>query len=150
IDHKLPAGFAALVVSLQPILTSTLASRLFGERVALQQWLGLVLGVLGVYLVVHSHTDGDAPPIAWFAATFALIGMTVGTLYQKRFGGGIEWRTGFFCQYVAAATLFALAALMTETLQVRWTVEFLLAVGWLVFGLSLGAIWLLYFLIRHQ
>ncbi len=47
-DHKLPAGFAALVVSLQPILTSTLASRLFGEKVALRQWLGLALGVVGV------------------------------------------------------------------------------------------------------
>jgi drug/metabolite transporter (DMT)-like permease len=150
IDQKLPAGFAALVVSLQPILTSTLASRFFGERVALRQWLGLVLGVLGVYLVVHGHTDGEAPLFAWLAATVALIGMTIGTLYQKRFGGGIEWRTGFLCQYAAAAALFALGALMTETMKVQWTVEFLLALGWLVFGLSLGAIWLLYFLIRHQ
>src|SRR5690349_4635820 len=83
IDHGLPAGFAALVVSLQPILTSTLASRLLGERVALQQWLGLLLGVAGVYLVVHAHTGGEAPLVAWLAATFALIGMTIGTLYQK-------------------------------------------------------------------
>lgn len=150
IDHKLPAGFAALVVSLQPILTSTLANRLLGERVELRQWAGLVLGIAGVYLVVHGHTEGQAPPIAWAAATFGLIGMTIGTLYQKRFGGNIEWRTGFFCQYVAAAVLFALAALATETLQVQWTAEFLFAVGWLVFGLSLGAIWLLYFLIRRQ
>src|SRR5262249_8270515 len=95
IDHKLPAGFAALVVSLQPILASTLASRLLGERVAPRQWVGLVLGVAGVYLVVHGHTEGEAPLIAWLAATFALIGMTIGTLYQKRFGGGIEWRVGF-------------------------------------------------------
>jgi drug/metabolite transporter (DMT)-like permease len=150
IDHKLPAGFAALVVSLQPILTSTLANRLMGERVTPRQWLGLALGVAGVYLVVHGHTEGGAPPIAWAAATVGLIGMTIGTLYQKRFGGGIEWRTGFFIQYVAAVALFALAALATETLKVQWTGEFLLAVGWLVFGLSLGAIWLLYFLIRHQ
>jgi len=150
IDHKLPAGFAALVVSLQPILTSTLASRFFGERVELRQWLGLVLGLVGVYFVVHGHTGGEAPLFAWLAATFALISMTIGTLYQKRFGGGIEWRAGFFCQYAAAAALFALGALMTETLKVQWTSEFLLAVGWLVFGLSLGAIWLLYFLIRHQ
>ena len=101
-------------------------------------------------LVVHGHTDGEAPPIAWAAATAGLIGMTIGTLYQKRFGGSIEWRTGFFIQYVAAASLFALAALATETLRVQWTVEFLAAITWLVFGLSLGAIWLLYFLIRHQ
>ena len=150
IDHGLPAGFAALVVSLQPILTSTLASRLLGERVALRQWAGLALGVAGVYFVVHGHTGGEAPLFAWLSATFALIGMTIGTLYQKRFGGGIEWRVGFFCQYVAAMGLFALAALLTETVRVQWSPQFLLAVGWLVFGLSLGAIWLLYFLIRHQ
>jgi drug/metabolite transporter (DMT)-like permease len=150
IDHKLPAGFAALVVSLQPILTSTLANRLLGERVTARQWAGLGLGIGGVYLVVHGHTEGDAPPIAWAAATVALSGMTIGTLYQKRFGGGIEWRTGFLIQYLAADTLFALAALATETLQVRWTLEFVIAITWLVFGLSLGAIWLLYFLIRHQ
>ena len=150
INHGLPAGFAALVVSLQPILASTLASRLLGERVAPRQWLGLALGVLGVYFVVHGHTGGEAPLFAWLSATFALIGMTIGTLYQKRFGGGIEWRTGFLCQYTAAAALFALGAVMTEKVHVQWTVDFLLAVGWLVFGLSLGAIWLLYFLIRHQ
>jgi drug/metabolite transporter (DMT)-like permease len=99
---------------------------------------------------VHAHTGGEAPLFAWLSATFALIGMTIGTLYQKRFGGGIEWRVGFFFQYLAAMGLFALASLMTETVQVHWTPQFLLAVGWLVFGLSLGAIWLLYFLIRHQ
>ena len=150
IDHKLPAGFAALVVSLQPVLTSTLANRLLGERVTPRQWLGLALGIAGVYLVVHGYTEGEAPPFAWAAATLALIGMTIGTLYQKRFGGGIEWRTGFLFQYVAASALFALLALALETRHVEWNAEFLFALGWLVFGLSLGAIWLLYFLIQHR
>ena len=149
-DHKLPAGFAALVVSLQPILTSTLANRLLGEKVAPRQWLGLALGVVGVYLVVQGRTEGDAPLIAWASASFALIGMTIGTLYQKRFGGEIEWRTGFLVQYASAAALFAVGAFVTETMVVRWSGEFLIAVAWLVFGLSLGAIWLLYFLIRRQ
>jgi drug/metabolite transporter (DMT)-like permease len=150
IDHKLPAGFTALVVSLQPVLTSTLANRLLGERVTLRQWLGLVLGVVGVYLVVHGHTQGEAPRAAWLSATVALVGMTIGTLYQKHFGGAIEWRTGFLFQYLSAFVLFALFAFLTETLEVRWTAEFVIAIGWLVFGLSLGAIWLLYFLIRRQ
>ena len=76
--------------------------------------------------------------------------MTIGTLYQKRFGGEIEWRTGFLVQYASAAALFAVGAFATETMVVRWSGEFLIAVAWLVFGLSLGAIWLLYFLIRRQ
>ena len=52
------------------------------------------------------------------------IGMTIGTLYQKRFGGEIEWRTGFLVQYARAAALFALGAFATETMVVRWTGEF--------------------------
>jgi drug/metabolite transporter (DMT)-like permease len=150
IHHQLPAGYAALVVSLQPVLTSTLANRLLGERVTMRQWLGLGLGIAGVYLVVHGRTAGDAPPVAWAAAGVGLIGITMGTLYQKRFGGGIDWRTGFLIQYAAAGTLFALLAWPFETMQVQWTGEFLFAIVWLVFVLSLGAIWLLYFLIRHK
>ena len=150
IDYKLPAGFAALVVSLQPVLTSTLANRLLGERVVPRQWFGLILGIIGVYLVVHGRAEGGAPPIAWAAATIALIGITVGTLYQKRFGGGIEWRTGFLVQYCAAGSLFALGAFAFETRQIQWTGEFLFAIAWLVLVLSFGAIWLLYFLIRRQ
>jgi drug/metabolite transporter (DMT)-like permease len=148
--HRLPAGYAALVVSLQPVLTSTLANRLLGERVTPRQWAGLALGLAGVYLVVHGRTEGDAPPVAWAAATLGLVGMTIGTLYQKRFGSGIEWRTGFLVQYAASGSLFALLALLFENMRVQWTGEFLFAIGWLVFVLSFGAIWLLYFLIRHN
>ncbi|MBM3530818.1 MAG: DMT family transporter [Alphaproteobacteria bacterium] len=151
IDRRLPAGLVALVVSLQPVLTSTIANRLLGERVAPRQWSGLALGVVGVYLVVHGRTEGEASLGAWAAATVALVGITAGTLYQKRFGGGIEWRTGFFVQYAASCVLFGIAALaFGESLRVQWTGEFLFALIWLVFVLSFGAIWLLYFLIRRQ
>lgn len=150
LDHKLPAGLVALVVSLQPVLTSTLANRLLGERVVLRQWVGLALGVAGVYLVVEGRTAGVAPPVAWIGATVGLVGITIGTLYQKRFGGGIDWRPGFLVQYAAAAALFALGAFGFETRHVEWTGEFVFALAWLVFVLSLGAIWLLYFLIRRQ
>ena len=150
LDHKLPAGLVALVVSLQPVLTSTLANRLLGEKVMPRQWLGLGLGIVGVYLVVHGHTEGETTPAAWAAATFALIGMTVGTFYQKRFGGNIDWRSGFLLQYAAAAVLFGIAALLFETRIVQWTPQLVFALAWLVFGLSIGAIWLLYFLIARS
>jgi len=150
IDHRLPTGLAALVVSLQPILTATMASRLLGERVAARQWAGLLLGVAGVYLVVQSRTVGDTSAAAWIAITVALVGITIGTLYQKRFGAGIDWRTGFLFQYAGAGTVFGLAALMLEQRSVQWSGELLLALGWLVLVMSFGAVWLLYFLIKRS
>jgi drug/metabolite transporter (DMT)-like permease len=150
LDRRLPAGLVALVVSLQPVLTATLANRLLGERVAPRQWLGLALGIVGVYFVVHGRTVGETSNMAWLAATVALVGMTIGTLYQKRFGSGIDWRTGFFVQYSAAGLLFGVCALAFETRQVQWSAELAIALAWLVFVLSFGAIWLLYFLIERR
>ena len=150
IAKGLPAALSALVVGLQPLLTSTIANRLLGERVAPRQWVGLVLGLSGVYLVVQDKaTVGAATPLAWIAAVVGLVAITIGTVYQKRFGSGIDWRPAMFIQYAAAGILFALAATAFETRTVRWTPEFLFALGWLVFVLSFGAIWLLYFLIRR-
>ncbi len=149
IENGLPAGLAALVVSLQPVLTSTLANRWLGERVLPRQWLGLLLGLLGVYLVVRENTAGATAPLAWAAIVAALLGITVGTLYQKRFGGGIDWRPALCLQYAAAGLFFALGAIIFETRVVHWTAEFVFALGWLVFVLSFGAIWLFYFLIRR-
>jgi drug/metabolite transporter (DMT)-like permease len=149
IENGLPAGLAALVVSLQPVLTSTLANRWLGERVLPRQWLGLLLGLLGVYLVVRENTAGATAPLAWAAIVVALVGITVGTLYQKRFGGGIDWRPALCLQYAAAGLLFALGAMAFETRVVHWTAEFVFALCWLVFVLSFGAIWLFYFLIRR-
>jgi drug/metabolite transporter (DMT)-like permease len=150
IAKGLPAALSALVVGLQPLLTSTVANRLLGERVAPRQWVGLVLGLSGVYLVVQDKaTVGAATPLAWIAAVVGLVAITIGTVYQKRFGSGIDWRPAMFIQYGAAGILFALGATAFETRTVRWTPEFLFALGWLVFVLSFGAIWLLYFLIRR-
>jgi drug/metabolite transporter (DMT)-like permease len=151
IDNGMPAGLIALVVSLQPVVTSTLANRWLGERVMARQWLGLLLGLAGVYLVLHDKmAAGETSVFAWAAAVTALFGITVGTLYQKRFGGKIDWRPGFLMQYCAAAVLFCLGALAFETRAVRWTPEFMFALAWLVLVLSFGAIWLLYFLIRRS
>ena len=150
IENGLSAGMIALVVSLQPVLTSTLANRWLGERVRALQWLGLALGVAGVYLIVRDKaTTGGATPFAWVAGVVALSGITVGTLYQKRFGGGIDWRPGLCLQYGAALLMFTLGAFAFETRAVQWTPQFLFAIAWLVLVLSFGAVWLLYYLIRR-
>ena len=93
---------------------------------------------------------GEATPLAWAAITVALIGITVGTLYQKRFGGGIDWRPALLIQYTtAAAALFGAGAFAFETRVVHWTPDFVLALLYLIVVLSLGAVWLYYFMIRH-
>jgi drug/metabolite transporter (DMT)-like permease len=150
IANGMPAAVSALVVGLQPLVTSTLANHFLGERVTRQQWVGLGLGIVGVYLVVEDKANtGGATPLAWLASIVALLGITVGTIYQKRFGSGIDWRPGMLIQYAAAAVFFALGATAFEDRIVRWTPEFLFALCWLVFVLSFGAIWLLYFLISR-
>jgi drug/metabolite transporter (DMT)-like permease len=150
IYHGLPAGLAALIVSLQPVITSTLANRWLGEKVAPHQWAGLLLGLAGVFLVVQGKTGGDTSAIGWIAIFIALVGITLGTLYQKRFAGGVDWRWGLLVQYGVSGALFVSGAYLFETRVVQWTPEFVLALGWLVFVLSLGAIWLLYFMIRRS
>jgi len=144
------AGLAALVGSLQPILTSTIAARWLGERVLPRQWLGLALGLAGVYLVLREKAAlGGATLLALAGAAVGLFAITVGTLYQKRFGGGMDWRSALAVQYTAAAVVPVLGAFAFETRVVHWTPQFLFAACWLVFVLSFGAIWLLYFLIRR-
>lgn len=151
IDRRLPAGLSALIVSLQPVLTSTIANRYLGERVIARQWVGLALGIAGVYLVVADKTvAGEATALGWAAALCALIGITIGTLYQKRFGGGIDWRAALIIQYAAAGALFALGSILFESQKIEWTIELIAALAWLVLVLSLGAVWLLYFLIRRS
>ena len=104
IENGLSAGVISLVVSLQPVLTSTVANRWFGEQVRPRQWLGLILGLIGVYLILRDKaTTGDATPLAWIASVVALFGITVGTLYQKRFGGKFDWRPAMCIQYAASA-----------------------------------------------
>jgi len=152
IDRGMSPAVSALIVGMQPVLTSTLANRLLGERVTPLQWLGLLLGLLGVFLVVRSNVAGAtaAPLAAWVASVIALIGITLGTLYQKRFGGAIDWRCSFLFQYGAAGLMAGTAALLFERRVVQWDPHFIGALAWMVLVLSLSAIWLLYFLIRRS
>jgi drug/metabolite transporter (DMT)-like permease len=150
LQQHLPAGLVALVVGLQPLLTTTLASRWLGERVIPRQWGGLLLGMLGVALIVQDKAAGETTALGWTAAVVALVGMTIGTLYQKHHGGRIDWRPGFLIQYAAAGGVLALGAFLFETRTIAWTPQFVFALAWLVLVLSFGAIWLLYFLIRRQ
>ena len=147
----LPAGVTALVVGLQPVLTALGAGLFLRERVRAPQWAGLALGLAGVVLVVAHKVAGSGGPAAaplLLPAAIALLGITAGTLYQKRFCPRFDLRTGAVVQFLPCLVATALIASRTETMVVHWTPAFLFALGWLVLVLSVGAVSLLNVLIR--
>jgi drug/metabolite transporter (DMT)-like permease len=151
ISQGVPAGISALFPGLQPILTSTIANRFMGETVTRQQWFGLVLGLFGVVLVLHDRSIVLAgTPLGWAASVVSLLGITLGTLYQKRFCGRIDWRTGNTVQYAGAGVLFWLAAFAFETRIIHWSGELVFAIAWLVLVLSIAGVALMYWLIRRS
>jgi drug/metabolite transporter (DMT)-like permease len=145
----LPAGVTALVVGLQPVLTALGAGLFLHERVRAAQWGGLALGLAGVVLVVANKVAGGPAAAALLVpAVIALVGITAGTLYQKRFCARFDLRTGSVIQFLPCLVVTGLAAWRTETMVVHWTPAFLFALAWLVLVLSLGAVSLLNVLIR--
>lgn len=150
IAHSVPVGLSALIPGLQPILMSTIANRWLGERVTWLQWIGLLLGLVGVVLILHGRPMSGEVGWGWFASGVSLVSITLGALYQKRFCHNIDWRTGNLVQYIAVAAFFALGSWCFETGEVRWTQEFVLSLLWLAVVLSIGSIAVLYWLIKRQ
>jgi drug/metabolite transporter (DMT)-like permease len=150
IAHSIPAGLSALFPGLQPILTSTLANRWLGERVTPLQWSGLLIGLAGVVLILHDRPMSGEAGLGWLASGVSLVSITLGTLYQRRYCGDIDWRAGNLVQYIGVTIFFAAGAWLFETNVVHWTAEFVLSLVWLAVVLSIGSIGLLYWLIRHS
>ncbi|KQT44422.1 peptide ABC transporter ATP-binding protein [Aureimonas sp. Leaf454] len=151
VRHGLSAGLAALIAGLQPLVTTLLASRFLGETIRLRHWLGLGLGLVGVGLVILPKLDLD-PTLGWSTlapAVLAMLAISVGTIWQKRFVGGLDLRVGTAIQYVGGLVPVTIGASLFETGRIDWTGEFVFALLWLTLVLSIGAIFLLLFLIRE-
>jgi len=145
----MPAGVSALLVGAQPLLTA-----LFGftvnERASRLQWSGLLIGFIGIVLVLSDRlTMSNVGAAALAVNVLALVGITAGTLYQKRFVGDVDLRTGSVIQFAASFVVLLPIAWVTESGVVDYTFEFWLALAWSIIALSLVAITLLLVMIRR-
>ncbi len=148
ISKGLPAGVAAVVTSLQPVLVSLLAVKVLGEQLKAKQVVGLVLGLVGVVLVLGPSFEQDIPTSAVIGILVALIGSTSATLLQKKIGADVPLVSGTAYQYLASGFVLALAAIATGGTRITWSSQFILAFVWLIAVLSVGAILLLLWLLN--
>lgn len=152
IHNGLPAGLSALIAGLQPLMTAIAAGPVLGEKVLTRHWAGLAIGFVGVAIVVSPRlTDaaGGVTAATLAASLLAVAGMTAGTIWQKRYVSGADLVGGTVYQYLGGAALMAAASFAFEAQQFTITADSMLAMVWLVLVLSIGAVFLLMYLIRE-
>ena len=151
ISRGVTAGDSALIVGMQPILTAILIGPMLAESVRIRQWAGFILGTLGLGLVSSRYFGGSSSSVSGVVfCIVGVVGMSIGTLYQKRFCSEMDLLSGSFLQFLSASLMMILIAATFETRQVHWTGEFIFALGWLVLVLSLGAMTVLWLLVRAK
>jgi drug/metabolite transporter (DMT)-like permease len=148
ISKGLPAGVAAVVTSVQPVLVSLLAVKLLGEALNRKQILGLILGFVGVITVLAPSLQTAVPFVGVVAILVALMGSTSATLLQKKIGADVPLISGTAYQYLASGLVLAIAAIATGETRIQWSHEFIIAFVWLIAVLSVGAILLLLWLLN--
>jgi drug/metabolite transporter (DMT)-like permease len=153
VAHGMPAGVSALIVGLQPLMTSILAALIIGEAISRRHWLGLVIGIIGVGLVVWpklaiGSIDGITPLTVGLNVLGAF-SVSLGTVYQKKFATGLNVASAGFWQYVGASLIVLAGATTLEHFGFDGSFNAWFALGWSVIVMSLIAITLLMLLIRH-
>lgn len=155
ISKGLPAGISGLIAAVQPILTAFLAPRLAGETIPLRHWLGIVLGFGGILMVLGPKLAGlsgaalSSQLMPLGINVVAMISVTLGTFYQKRFIAAGDLRAVTVLQYAGALAITLPIAWLTEPMRIAWNLSMVLNMAWAVLALSIGAIGLLLMLIRQ-
>lgn len=152
IDRGMPAAVTAVIVGLQPLLTAMLAGWWLGETITGKHWIGIALGIAGVAIVISPGLDLASSGITVTSVTVTIVGMasvTLGTLYQKARGGSMDIRSSTALQYLGAFVPVAVLSWFSETQEIDWNGEMIIAMLWAIFVLSVGAIFLLMWLIRQ-
>ncbi|GGP24379.1 DMT family transporter [Silvimonas amylolytica] len=147
--HGLSAGMVALIAGLQPVVVGVAASAVLNEKRDLRQWFGLLLGVAGVLLVVERKLGQGVITVAGVAfCLMALLSISLGTVYQKRFCAGVDVTATSFVHYAVSLVILVPVAL-TEPGAIVWNGAFVFALLWVSLVVSIGAIGILLWLLRH-
>jgi drug/metabolite transporter (DMT)-like permease len=151
IHRGMPAGFSALIVGLQPLITAVLAGRFLGEAILPRHWAGLAVGLVGVVIVLWPKlgaVGGGVTAATLTASLVSVLGMSAGTIWQKRYASGGDLVSATMWQYVGGSIVTILGSLAFETRAITVNGELIFALAWLVLVLSVGAIFLLMVMIR--
>ncbi len=150
IEWGMPAGLSAMIIGLQPLCMALIAGRMLREGISKRQWTGLGLGLVGLYFILFERFDftaevilSDFPVWALVVIALSLLGISLGTVYQKRYCGNMDLITGTWIQYFSALLVCLPVAGLFEQGVVDWTLPFVATLAWQVLGLSIGAILLL-------
>lgn len=151
IDANTPSGISALIVSLNPLILALFSGIVLNVKITTRDWAGLILGLVGVSIVLYGASSWEGSitlkGISWLL--LALTGIVIGTLLQKRLAHNVDLITGSLYQYSAALVFFFILSFSLETREVIWHFNLILTLTWLVFALSLIAVLLLLYMIRH-
>lgn len=149
------AGVTSVLVSIQPILVSVLAVKFLNEKLGTRKIFGLILGFTGVLLLLLPKLFQGVFAFGYsglgiVSGVLALLGTTTGYLLQKKGGSDIPFLPGTAVQFATATVLFALASILYEEWKITTSFQFFLALSWIVFALSIGSIFLLFYLLKND
>jgi len=146
----MPTGIAALIVTLQPILTNALAGKFLGEEVSFKQWIGVMLGFVGAALVLGFDIGTSLPVIGVVASFIALLAITTSTLWQKKIGNSLPLSVSNMYQAIGGCLFHIIIIIIFTDPYINFTSTFLIAMSHQIFLVSFGAFTILMFLIKNN
>ena len=146
----MPTGIAALIVTLQPILTNALAGKFLGEKVTFMQWIGVILGFIGAALVLGFDIGSSLPVLGVLASFVALLAITTSTLWQKKISNNLPLSVSNMYQAIGGCSFHIIIILIFSEPYINFTSTFLIAMSHQIFLVSFGAFTILMFLIKNN
>ncbi len=150
ISIGMPTGIAALIVTLQPILTNALSGPFLDEKVNLKQWIGVLLGFIGAALVLGLDVGHDIPLFGLIATIIALIAITTSTIWQKKLSSDLPLPVSNFYQAVGGCLFHIVIVILFAEPYIDFTKTFFIAMSHQIFLVSFGAFTILMFLIKNN